>query len=88
MPKKLNGKGKVVLLQETQDTAVLQFQEEKAKAGLGMQKALEKLNTEMFFTNDIAKKSSTGHLVKPTDQFRREGSTSHSMWTTLNARGV
>lgn len=59
------------MLQETQDIAVLQYKEEKAKAGLGIQKALEKLNTEMFFTNDILKKSSTGHLVKPTDQVRK-----------------
>lgn len=67
------------MLKETKDIAVLQCQEEKAKAGLGIQKALEKLNTELFSTNDVPKKGSIGHLVKPTDWFRREGSTSHSM---------
>lgn len=67
-------------MQETKEVAVPQYQEEKAKAGLGIHKALQKLNMELFFTNDVLEKtSSTGHLVKPTDQFRREGSTSHSM---------
>lgn len=52
-------------------------------------KALGKLNMEPFFTNDVSKKtSSTGHLVKPTDRARIEGSTSHSMSATLCAKGV
>lgn len=65
-------------MQETKDIAVLHGQEEKAKAGLGIHKALEKVNTELILTNDVPKKSSAGHLVKPTDQFSREGNTSHS----------
>lgn len=67
------------MLQNTKDISVLYYQEEKAKVGLGIQKALEKLNTELSFINDVPQESSTGHLVKPTDQFRREGNTSRSM---------
>lgn len=64
-------------MQETKEVAVLQDLEGEAKAGLGIHKALEKLNMELFFTNDVHEKtSSTGHLVKPRDPFRREGSTS------------
>lgn len=52
-------------------------------------KAFGKLNMELLFTNDVPKKaSSTGHLMKPTDWFRIEGSTSHSMSTTWRAKGV
>lgn len=48
--KKLKGKATtVVLLQETKNISVLQYQEEKGKTGLGIQKALEKLNTGLFF---------------------------------------
>lgn len=44
---------------------------------------------ELFFTNEVSKKkSSTKHLVKPTDQFRTEGSTLHSMQSTLYTEGV
>lgn len=52
-------------------------------------KALDKLNVELFFTNEVSKKkSSIRQLVKPTDQFRIEGSTSHSKQSTLYAKGV